>query len=38
LIEWDTSLPQLETLLDEAARAASLLEEARNRFGHADAA
>ena len=30
LIEWDTDVPPLETLLGEAARADSLLEDARN--------
>ena len=38
LIEWDTDVPPLETLLGEAARADSLLEDARNGFGCADAA
>ena len=30
LIEWDTDVPQLDVLLDEAARAAALLREARH--------
>ena len=38
LIEWDTNIPPLETLLDEAARADSLLKAAHNGFSHADAA
>jgi uncharacterized protein len=38
LIEWDTDVPPLEVLLDEAARAQSLLGDERNRFGRADAA
>jgi uncharacterized protein len=38
LIEWDTNIPPLETLLDEAGRAASLLDRAGKRTGHAGAA
>lgn len=30
LIEWDTNIPPLDVLLDEAARAAALIEEARH--------
>jgi uncharacterized protein (UPF0276 family) len=37
LIEWDTNVPPLEILLDEAARAQSLLESVRPGFTHADA-
>jgi uncharacterized protein (UPF0276 family) len=37
LIEWDTNVPQLEILLDEAARAEALLESARTRFTGAHA-
>ena len=37
LIEWDTNVPPLEILLDEAARANSFLESARSGFAHADA-
>jgi uncharacterized protein (UPF0276 family) len=37
LIEWDTNVPALDTLLDEAARAQSLLESARSGFADADA-
>ena len=38
LIEWDTNLPPLETLLDEAARAEALLDREREGAGRADAA
>jgi uncharacterized protein (UPF0276 family) len=38
LIEWDTNVPALEVLLDEAGRAAALLDPIRKRAGHADAA
>ena len=38
LIEWDTSLPPLETLLDEAARAEAVLRRASESVGRADAA
>jgi uncharacterized protein (UPF0276 family) len=38
LIEWDTNLPALGVLLDEAGRAALLLEEAWRKRGDADAA
>ena len=38
LIEWDTKLPPLETLLDEAARAQALLDHERKSLGRADAA
>jgi uncharacterized protein (UPF0276 family) len=38
LIEWDSNLPALEVLLDEAARAAALLDRTREKAGHADAA
>jgi uncharacterized protein (UPF0276 family) len=38
LIEWDASVPALEILLDEANRAAALLDSAREKVGHADAA
>src|SRR5215471_1103922 len=37
LIEWDTNVPRLEILLDEAARGQSLLESVRPGFSHADA-
>ena len=37
LIEWDTNVPPLEILLDEAARGQSLLESVRPGFTHADA-
>jgi len=37
LIEWDTNIPSLEVLLDEARRAAALLDRARE-IDHADAA
>ncbi|MGH9579185.1 MAG: MNIO family bufferin maturase [Terriglobales bacterium] len=38
LIEWDTGVPPLEVLLEEAARAAALLEEAERGHAYADAA
>jgi uncharacterized protein (UPF0276 family) len=38
LIEWDTNLPPLEVLLDEARRAELLLEDARRKPAGADAA
>lgn len=38
LIEWDTNVPPLEILLDEAARAESLLEPVRSGLADADAA
>ena len=38
LIEWDANVPPLEILLDEASRAQSLLDDNRDRIGHADAA
>ena len=38
LIEWDTNVPPLETLLDEAARAERLLYDRRKRSSGADAA
>lgn len=38
LIEWDASIPALDVLLDEAARADALLEHASERGRHADAA
>ena len=38
LIEWDTNLPPLETLLEEASRAAAFLSRAAMEAGHADAA
>jgi len=38
LIEWDTNVPALEVLLDEANRAAKLLDPVREKVGHADAA
>lgn len=38
LIEWDTNVPPLEILLDEAARAEVLLTSVRTGFDHADAA
>ena len=37
LIEWDTNIPSLEILLDEASRAAALLDRAKE-IDHADAA
>lgn len=38
LIEWDTNVPPLEILLDEAAHAAAALERVRSEFDHAEAA
>ena len=38
LIEWDTGVPPLEVLLEEAARAAAVLEEAERGPAYADAA
>ena len=38
LIEWDTNVPPLETLLEEASLAAALLDRSNERAGHADAA
>lgn len=38
LIEWDNNIPPLEVLLDEAGRAATLLDRASERSHHADAA
>jgi uncharacterized protein len=38
LIEWDTNVPPLEVLLDEAGRAATLLDRAQETPNHADAA
>ena len=38
LIEWDTAIPPLETLVDEARRAQVLLDHAAEKAGHADAA
>lgn len=38
LIEWDTNLPSLDVLLDEASRAAVMLASAREVLGHVDAA
>lgn len=38
LIEWDTNVPALEILLDEASQAAALLDPVRRKAGHADAA
>jgi uncharacterized protein len=38
LIEWDTDIPALEVLLDEATRAAALLDEAQRKWANADAA
>jgi uncharacterized protein (UPF0276 family) len=38
LIEWDTNIPELTVLLNEARRAATLLDRSRERAGHADAA
>jgi uncharacterized protein (UPF0276 family) len=36
LIEWDTDIPALEVLLDEATRAAALLDEAQRKWANAD--
>jgi uncharacterized protein len=38
LIEWDSNLPALETLLDEAGRAGAMLDALGERARHADAA
>jgi uncharacterized protein len=38
LIEWDTNVPALEVLLDEASRAAALLDPIADEIPHADAA
>ena len=38
LIEWDTDVPPLGVLLDEAAKAQALLDRVPNRIGHAAAA
>jgi uncharacterized protein (UPF0276 family) len=38
LIEWDTNVPTLDVLLDEAARATTLLGRCQEQRGHADAA
>lgn len=38
LIEWDNNVPALETLLDEADRAAALLDTIKAEASHADAA
>jgi hypothetical protein len=38
LVEWDTDIPELHVLLDEARIADNLLEAARSRGGHARAA
>ena len=38
LIEWDTNVPPLEVLLEEAARAAAVLEKAERGHAYADAA
>jgi len=38
LIEWDTNVPPLEVLLDEAARSAVMLEETEREYAAADAA
>jgi uncharacterized protein (UPF0276 family) len=38
LIEWDTDVPPLEVLLDEAARAEAVLEEAQRERAFAVAA
>jgi uncharacterized protein len=38
LIEWDTNVPDLSVLLEEAARATAMLGDSRERAGHADAA
>jgi uncharacterized protein len=37
LVEWDTNVPPLEVLLDEATRAAAFLEEAERAAGYANA-
>jgi hypothetical protein len=38
LIEWDTNVPALEVLLDEAGRAEAVLRPLREKVDHADAA
>ncbi|MGH6969495.1 MAG: multinuclear nonheme iron-dependent oxidase, partial [Stellaceae bacterium] len=38
LIEWDTNIPPIEVLLDEAGHAAALLDRVREETGHVDAA
>jgi uncharacterized protein (UPF0276 family) len=38
LIEWDTDVPPLEVLLEEAARAAAVLEKTEREHAYADAA
>jgi len=38
LIEWDTNVPTLDVLLDEAARAAAVLDCIEKKIDHADAA
>ena len=38
LIEWDSNLPALAVLVDEAARAATALDCARQKIADADAA
>ncbi|MGH6717235.1 MAG: multinuclear nonheme iron-dependent oxidase, partial [Bradyrhizobium sp.] len=38
LIEWDTNVPPLDVLLDEAARATAVLQRAGKGFDHAEAA
>jgi hypothetical protein len=38
LIEWDTDVPPLEVLLEEAARAAAVLENTEREHAYADAA
>ncbi len=37
LIEWDTNIPSLDVLLDEAAHAATLLDHLQDQASHADA-
>ena len=37
LVEWDTNVPPLDVLLDEAARATALLDGAEEKADHADA-
>jgi uncharacterized protein (UPF0276 family) len=38
LIEWDTNIPTLDVLIDEAAHAATMLDRLQERAGRADAA
>lgn len=38
LIEWDTNIPALDVLIDEAAHATTLLNRPQEQAGHADAA